>query len=77
MRLTFLITVLIFLSYLAEAQTMIYRQLPEFALSEKFSVEIKQGTQDYREVFTYQYGVNEDKIVTKTEHLSMFALDPE
>ena len=77
MRLTFLITVLIFLSYLAEAQTMIYRQLPEFALSEKFSVEIKQGTQDYREVFTYQYGVNEDKIVTKTEHLSMFAFEPE
>ena len=58
------------------AQLMLYRQLPEFALSSLFQVEVQMPGTSFQEVFTYEYSTGETGIVTQNEHFAPFAFEP-
>lgn len=72
----FLFTLVILISTHLSAQVMKYRQLPELSLSSRYKVEIKQGENNFQDIFVYQIPVNESKIITKTDHLGMVAFEP-
>jgi hypothetical protein len=68
---------LLLTSTVLQAQVKPYRQLPELSLSSIFQVEIRQGKTDWNTVFTYSLPVTERVLVTKNEHIAMFAFEPE
>lgn len=68
--------VLVLLSVSIHGQVKTYRQLPELPISGKFKVEIKQNKTGFQQVITYGIPNAETKMVTKTEHLAMFAFEP-
>ena len=73
-------SILLLLSLIAlisNAQIMTYRQLPELQLSNVFEVSIRQGNSSFQTAITYGIPNSESGMVTKVEHMSMFAFEPE
>lgn len=48
----------------------------QLGASQKYNVEISQCGSAYHSIDVYGIGVNDSKIVTKTEHLAMFGFEP-
>jgi len=76
MRKPFILSMLLLSTLFLSAQVKLYRQLPEIPVSEKFKVEIRQENNPFQQVFTYGIPVTERVLVTKTEHIAMFAFEP-
>lgn len=76
MKKSFLFIFLTIISF-CNAEVLIYRQLPELPLSTVFDVSIRQGNNAYQSVITYGVPNSETGMITKVEHLSMFAFEPE
>jgi hypothetical protein len=76
MRKLFILSTFLLSAIFLSAQVKLYRQLPEIPVSGKFKVEIRQGNKSYRQIFIYGLPVTERVLVTKTEHISMFAFEP-
>ena len=76
MKKSFLLLFL-FITTICNAQVLIYRQLTELQLSNVFEVSIRKGNSSFQSVITYGIPNSESGMVTKVEHLSMFAFEPE
>lgn len=72
-----LLLLLLIVTTICSAQVLTYRQLPELALSTVFEITVRQGNSSFQSVITYGIPNSESGMVTKVEHISMFAFEPE